>query len=289
MTTVSPSDQRVTASIRQALPTFAAAQAVEIGDVVEGKITEVHKEQIVLTLEPGQSRALLSIGNEANHRGVAMADVRAGLKVGEAVNDLLVVARNAENGILVVAHKAKARQADGNAGLQRLSLSTIQVGQILPARVISVNSQGAYLQVARNVKGRLHKTDMADEFTSENSKVSVGDVIKCCVVKVDSNTHQLDLSTRPSRVNVAGPSKGVFVTDPEVDSLADLKIGATIRGFIKSKSAAGLHVMLGRAVTARVQIREMFDDFVADWQSRFEVGQVVKGKILRCIGSRIPL
>jgi rRNA biogenesis protein RRP5 len=59
-----------------------------------------------------------------------------------------------------------------------------------------------------------------------------------------------------------------------------LKAGQKIRGIVKNITGSGLYVNIGRTVTARVMIKEMFDDYVADWQSKFEVGQVVQGKIL---------
>jgi rRNA biogenesis protein RRP5 len=49
---------------------------------------------------------------------------------------------------------------------------------------------------------------------------------------------------------------------------------------VKNVSPHGLFVALGRTATARVMIKEMFDEFVKDWQSRFEVNQLVSGKIL---------
>jgi rRNA biogenesis protein RRP5 len=80
---------------------------------------------------------------------------------------------------------------------------------------------------------------------------------------VDLGSSQLDLSTRPSRINTPGSSEASAIKDREVDDITSLKVGDQVRGFVKSMSGGGLFVTLGRSVTARVQIKEMFDDVSA--------------------------
>ncbi len=62
----------ITASIRRATPSFdvkiADISAVEIGTNVEGLVTEIHKDNAVLSLKESNIRALLSLKNLANHR-----------------------------------------------------------------------------------------------------------------------------------------------------------------------------------------------------------------------------
>ncbi len=259
VTSIAREQGRLYGSLRQALPGYVAVEAIEIGHIVEGIVTAVHKEQIVLNLEPSQSKALLSMGNEANHRSVALDDLRASLKIGEKLTDLVVLAKSNDTGLFIVGNKPKSG-ASKPVALPRLTLSSIQPGQILPARIISSNPQGAFLQVARNVKGRLHRTDMVDDFEKQPPQHEVGEVVKCYVVKVDLATSQMDLSTRPSRVNTPGSSEASTIKDREVDAATSLKEGDRVRGFVKSIGSAGLFVTLGRSVTARVQIKEMFDD-----------------------------
>jgi transcriptional accessory protein Tex/SPT6 len=48
--------------------------------------------------------------------------------------------------------------------------------------------------------------------------------------------------------------------DREINSVEDLKVGETVRGFVKSIPEHGIFVTLGRWIDARVQIKELFDE-----------------------------
>jgi rRNA biogenesis protein RRP5 len=50
------------------------------------------------------------------------------------------------------------------------------------------------------------------------------------------------------------------VKDREINDIEDVKVGQKLRGFVKNISSGGVYVALGRSVTARVMIKELFDD-----------------------------
>ena len=83
---------RILASIRQASPNYKGAitdiSGVEIGDSVEGVVAEIQKDKVVVTLQPTQVRALLSLNNLANNRGTSAAQLRTSLKVGEKLQSM---------------------------------------------------------------------------------------------------------------------------------------------------------------------------------------------------------
>lgn len=283
ITSVDRDSEKMFASIRQATPSAVANHTVEIDDVVEAEIINVHQDQVVLKLLPSQRRAILALGNLAHHRNVKISSLKTTLKAGEKLEDLVVVAKNDDTGLVIVANKPKSTdgsETTSNGGISKgLTMASLKPGQVLPARVSKKNAQGYFLSIAKNVVGRLHPTDMADDF-AKLPEINQGDIVKCCVVKVDAANRLLDLSTRPSRVDAAGSSGKSVIVDREVEAYSDLKPGQKCRGIVKNIGKTGLYVSLGRTITARVMIKELFDEYVADWQSKFEVGQVVKGKIL---------
>jgi len=281
ITSVDRDTQKLFASIRQALPANIAAAAIQIDDVVSGEVAQIHQDQVVLKLMPSQRKAILALGNLAHHRGIKVADLKTSLKIGEKLEDLVVVVKSEDTGLIIVANKQKPESTGASSKLntQTLNMADLKPGQIVPARVTKKNAQGYFLSITRNVIGRLHPTDMADDY-DKTPEIKQGDIVKCCVIKVDAEARQLDLSTRPSRVDAAASSGKSIITDREIETLTDLKAGQKIRGIVKNITGSGLYVNIGRTVTARVMIKEMFDDYVADWQSKFEIGQVVQGKIL---------
>ncbi|KAL4241734.1 hypothetical protein ABKN59_000784 [Abortiporus biennis] len=269
---------RIVASIRQGAPNYKSAimdiSDVEIGNLVEGVISEVQKDKIMLTLQPSQVRALLSINNLANRRGMAVAQLRASLKVGEKLQDLVVTIRNPEKGFVLVATKPKERPVIDQKGL---NIGTVQPGQHLQGRVLKHIRQGALLKVSSHINGILHPTDTCDDYEAGQPFPSQGTVLEAVVISVDKDKKQLVLSTRLSRLK---PGQVSEVTDKEIRSLDDLKVGSTVRGFIKTVAEHGLFVTIGRNIDARVQIKELFDDFVKDWKSRFTANQLVKGRVV---------
>ncbi|KAI0673370.1 U3 snoRNP-associated protein Rrp5 [Trametes maxima] len=276
---IDPETSRITASIRQASPNFKSAitdiSGVDIGDIVDGVVSDIRKDKAVVTLQPTQVTALLSLTNIANRRAISVAQLRLTLKVGEKLQDLVVTSRNPEKGFVLVATKPKEKEAL----LQKnhLSLDTVQPGQLVGGRVLRHNRHGALIKITNSISGVLHPTDAADDYDSGKPFPAVDSVLKAVVLSVDKERRQLRLSTRMSRLF---PAQNKPVADRELADLSDLKVGDTIRGFIKSIAEHGLFVTLSREIDARVQIKELFDDYVKDWKSRFSVNQLVKGRIL---------
>ncbi|KAJ3550610.1 hypothetical protein NM688_g5035 [Phlebia brevispora] len=279
ITSVEPDTGRIVASIRQAAPNFKSAmmaiEDVEIGHSVEGIITEVQKEKAVVTLHPTQVRALLSLHNLANRRDVTVAQLRTSLKVGDKIQDLVVTLRNPETGFVLIATKPKEKEA--LVQKHTLSIDTVQVGQIVGGRVLRHTRHGALVKLTSHITGMLHPTDTCDDYENGNPFPAAGSIIKAAVIAIDKEKNQLTLSTRRSRMH---PDQEAPILDKEIDHLAQLQVGSSVRGFIKSVAEHGLFVMLGRGIDARLQIKELFDEYVKDWKSRFTANQLVKGRIL---------
>jgi rRNA biogenesis protein RRP5 len=255
---------RITASIQKAASTQPAPAISDlgVGDIVSGSVSEVHKDNVLLSLAPSQAKALLSLNNLANHRNVSVAQLRASLKAGELLNNLIVVSRNQDKGIVIVANRpaAKAPITQGKA----LTIDTVEVGSVVGGRVLRHTRKGALVKLNARITGLLHPTDCSDDFEDEKAFPGVDTILKAVVVEVDKSRNQLILSTRRSRTN---PTLDDMIADPEINGIQDLTPGQTIRGFIKNVSEHGLYVMLGRCVDARVQIRELFDEVCAELRS----------------------
>ncbi|KAJ7596847.1 hypothetical protein C8J56DRAFT_918480 [Mycena floridula] len=274
---VDPEQRRLVASIRQASPTFSTFSSdisgVEISNIVDGVLQDIHADNVVLALEPSKIRALLSLKNLANHRGTSVAQLRAGLKIGEKIETLVVVTRNVEKGFVIVATKPEAKASSSKA----LTMDTVAVGQVVQGRVTRQIRHGSLLKLTGHIGGILHPTDTSDNFETGAPYPASDSIIKAVVTDIDVSKKQLTLSTRPSKMN---PTQSQDIVDREITGIKDLQVGDNIRGFIKSVMDHGVFVTIGREVDARVQIRELFDDYVKEWKGRFETHQLVKGRIL---------
>ena len=245
---------RILASIRQATTntTPPDISAVEVGDSVQGTISDIHKENVLLNLEPSNVRALLSLKNLANRRSSTVAQLRANLRTGEELDDLLVVSRNTEQGFVIVASQPSTKPVPGT-----ISIDTVQLGQIVGGRVIRHDRRGALVKFNGRISGFLHPTDTSDDYETGSPFPNVDSILKAAVIAVDREKKHLTLSTRKSQME---PSESHVVVDPEITSIEDLKPGTFVRGFIKSVAEHGLFVSIGRDLDARVQIKELFDE-----------------------------
>jgi len=255
---MNPETSNIVASVRQAASNFKSAitdiSGVELGNTVEGVVSEIHKDNVIITLQPTQVRALMSLTNLANHRGLSLPQLRVSLKLSDKVERVFVISRNPEKGFVVVAGKPKSKSTVVPKG--PLSIETIQIGQIVGGRVTRHGRNGAHVKITARIGGSLHPTDACDNYDAGIPFPVIDSILKAVVVDVDQQRRLLTLSTRHSRLY---PEQERTVIDREI-KLVDLKAGDTIRGFIRSVADHGLFVMLGREVDARVQIKELFDE-----------------------------
>jgi rRNA biogenesis protein RRP5 len=261
-------DGRITASIRQVVShdIVSDINSIEIGHTVEGSVSEVHKDNAVLTLQPSHIRALLSLKNLANHRGLTLPQLRTGLKVGENLEELVVVTRNAEKAFVIVANKPKPRKAAPLLRGSTITMDSVEVGQLVGGRVTRHTRHGALIKITTNVGGILHATDTSDSFESGISLPGIDAIIKATIIGIDKTKRQLTLSTRRSRMH---PSPDQVIADRGISGIEDIQVGETLRGFIKNIGEHGLFVTIARDVDARVQIRELFDEVVSSFAMAF--------------------
>jgi rRNA biogenesis protein RRP5 len=249
----------ITASIRRAAPSFdiniADISGVEIGTNVEGVVTEIHKDNALLSLKQSNIRALLSLKNLANHRNLSVPQLQTSLKVGEELEELVVVTRNPEKGIVIVANRPKTKPTLEQKKV--LTMETIEIGQLVGGRVLRHFHSGTVLKFSGKITGTLHPTDASDDYETGVPFPALDSIVKAAVISFDKDKKQLVVSARASRTQ---PEDHLPIVDREINGIEDLKVGETVRGFVKSIPKHGLFVTLGRSIDARVQIKELFDE-----------------------------
>jgi rRNA biogenesis protein RRP5 len=291
---------KIFASMRQGRQGSSAPagsiDSVEVGNVLSGEVVAMHDANIVLSLLPSRAKALISLAMLARHKGTDVDTLRTEITKGSVLSDLVVVSKNAAKELVIVGLlPSKAANASSpEAHLNNLTFDKMVVGQRLQGRVSSRAMGGLIVQLSRTIRGRVSKTELADDY-DQLKEPATGSFVQCVVLSIDSDNHRAELSLRPSRQDVAAAK----VRDVAVNSIEELCPGQNIRGYVKNIANHGVFVELGYGVTARVQIKvstlremvlrkqltkfcriqELFDEFVKDWKPRFTVGKLVEGKI----------
>ncbi|GAA6018426.1 hypothetical protein JCM11491_006993 [Sporobolomyces phaffii] len=300
---VDRSNSRIIASVRQVdnpstsnarvQNTSAEVDSIDIGTIVSGTISALHDTNIVLSLVPSGVKALISFPTLARHRALSVDDLRLTLEKGQTIEDLVVVSKNADKGFVIVGlvpSKSQAPAAALSSSASAISstgitIATLSTSTVYTGKIHSKIPTGLLVQISKTVRGRVALTEMGDDFEQVSralaSDFAPGRQVRCVVLSKDEQSRRVDLSLRASRASAVEGNAVQDVRDGAIDKIDDVpKVGSTVRGFVKNVANHGLFVALGSEITARVQIKELFDEYVKDWQPRFSVGQVVEGKIV---------
>ncbi|EKD20395.1 uncharacterized protein L3040_004320 [Drepanopeziza brunnea f. sp. 'multigermtubi'] len=164
-----------------------------------------------------------------------------------------------------------------------ITLKSLSKGMVVTGKVTKSTERHIMVQLSDNLSAPVNLTDLADDYSeADPTKYSKGEIVRVCVVDVDLPNKKIRLSTRPSRVL----SSSLEVKDPEISEISQLKPNDIVRGFIKNITEAGLFINLGGKVDALVKVADLSDSFIKDWQSEYEVDQLVKGKVIGIDKSR---
>ncbi|ORX93442.1 nucleic acid-binding protein [Basidiobolus meristosporus CBS 931.73] len=152
----------------------------------------------------------------------------------------------------------------------------VKTGTSLIGRVASVKPTGLNVQLSKNVFGRVGMTDIFDAYVPEPLKQFKKDqYVKCHVLAVDAQNHQIDLSLRTSYFD-----QSIEAVDPQIQGIEQVEVNSVIRGYIKNINDNGCFVSLSRNIAGRVKISEISDAFVKEWKTEVKVGQLVTARVL---------
>ena len=160
---------------------------------------------------------------------------------------------------------------------ETLTFENLSKGMVVAGKVTKVIESHIMVQLSSAVSGPVYLTELADNFDeADPSKHSKNDIIRVCILDIDTPNKKLMLSTRPSRVL----NSSLAVEDREISCVSQVKANEVLRGFINNVSDKGLFVSLGGNVNAYIRISDLSDSFLKDWKSHFQVDQLVKGKVI---------
>lgn len=150
----------------------------------------------------------------------------------------------------------------------------VKVGDVVPAIVLKVFPSNLIVKIGEDLNASAFITDLADKYT-DNLPETFSDhsLVFAKVTEVDNSNKKVYVTLRKSEL----ADKEVEAEDPVIN---EAKIGDVVRGFVKNVSDAGLFVSLSRTLLARVQIKNLSNDFLKDWKKYFTVNQLVRGKII---------
>lgn len=131
----------------------------------------------------------------------------------------------------------------------------------------AVNS--ALLELSNGCSARVSICDLDDDFSS----LQVGSNVSGAVVG-DGSLGIVDVSLRAADI-------AALPVVADVPTLSSVRPGDVLRGFVSVISHKGCLITVSRSLTVRALVRNLSDDFIADFISAFPPGKRVECKVTR--------
>jgi small subunit ribosomal protein S1 len=149
-------------------------------------------------------------------------------------------------------------------------LSTLEVGQTLPATITSIQAYGAFADIG-GVDGLIHVSDLAWERVKHPADVvKEGQQVMVKVLKIDQ-------SQDPPKI---GLGMRQTLENPAVAARASLKEGETVQGRVTKIMPFGAFVELSPGIEGLVHISELSHERVHDVRQAVKADEIVPVKIL---------
>ena len=198
-----------------------------------------------------------------------LADLEANFPVGSALKAQVISVDVDKNRLDLTAKTSGAAS--------QLTLKELSRGMILPGRVTKTSERQVLVQLSDNIVGAVSLIDLSDNYAKADPMVfQKNEIVRVCVVDVDSPNKRILLSLRPSKVL----SSLLPVEDREITSPHQLHVNDVVRGFICNVADTGIFVTLGHGVTAFVRVSNLSDAYIKEWKDEFQRDQLVRGKII---------
>ncbi|KAI0389319.1 nucleic acid-binding protein [Xylariaceae sp. FL0594] len=267
-----------------------ALKNLKIGDIVSAKVLQKTEDDVHLELEGSSLKALLSLG-QLTDRPSKNASSLKGIRVGQTLNELLVLDKNESRRSIALSKKPSLIEAS-KEGKLLTSLDQARIGDIRQGFVKNITVTAAFVQFPGQLTALLPKTKLPKE---EQDKPDFGlKKYQSIAVKIDSIDRENGRLVVASPEFSAKPSKDSKTpvaeklenpVDETLTSTADLAIGKVTKAKIASVKSSQLNVRLADNVQGRVDISQVFDT----WEkiahpkaplSGFKAGTVIDVRVL---------
>jgi small subunit ribosomal protein S1 len=245
---------------RQGTVQKAEWESLEVGQVVEARCTGVNKGG--LEMEVCNHRAFMPAG-QVDIRHIAELSVFVGEKMPCEVTEV-----DRPRGRIILSRR---KTIEGERAHKRTeTLATLEVGQILPATITSIQAYGAFADIG-GVDGLIHVSDLAYERIKHPSEVvKEGQQVQVKVLKIDD-------SQQPPKI---GLGLKQLMENPAVAVRNSLKAGETASGRVTKIMPFGAFVELAPGVEGLIHISELSHDRVHDVRKVVRPDEIVTVKIL---------
>lgn len=299
---VTPETGRMTVSCRE--PT-SSNQSIETtlaslvpGTLVTGKVFEKSEDDLLLRLKESGVIARLSIDHISDGSLRKRKSALAKIRVGQDLQDLLVLEARAKQRIVIVSNRSSLLRASNDGSLLK-SFGSLKEGATVTGLVANITRDGIFVSFADGISGLIPKSQVPIE------SQAVADFGVILLQPIAAKVSSIDYRNSPPRfwltmregttapgvssVKTNGASQGpgdlIDPVDSSLKSISDLEVGKITKARIVSVKDTQINVELAKGVQGRIDVSAIFDDWdeIKDRKRplhTFSAKQVVDVKVL---------
>lgn len=234
---------------------------LEVGQVVEARCTGMNKGGLEMEV--------------AHHKGfmpAGMVDLRHVPDISVFIGEKFpceIMELNKDKNRLILSRKAVL--VAERAGKREELLAQLEVGQIRPATIISLQPYGAFADLG-GVDGLIHISDIAhDRIKHPSDVLKEGEIVQVKIKKIDRDQQPVKISL----------SRKETMNDPLAQAVTTVSTGDTVTGKITRITEFGAFVELAPGVEGLVHISEVSHDRIPSVDKVLKRDEVVTCKVLQ--------
>ncbi|KAF4120354.1 rRNA biogenesis protein RRP5 [Geosmithia morbida] len=263
----------------------AALKKLQVGDLVNGKVTQKTEDQVYVELADGGLKAMLPVGHLTDKSMSKNQFAMKRINVGQSLSELMVIEKDDKRRVIILTQKHSLVDASKNKKLLT-TFEDAKVGAIVSGFVRNITQTAVFVQFGAHLLALLPKSRLpAETHTKSDFGFHKNQSIEVKIISVIPDLHRIMVAL-PSATDDEEPTskKASHKAAPAPDD--NLTEGSITKVKVSSIKETQMNVqVLNSEVQGRIDISQVFDswdeiDNAKEPLTKFHRGQVLRAKVL---------
>jgi len=234
--------------------------------IITATVTSIADSFVIALLEKGYEALL-----HRKELPFQVQDLKERFKIGDKL-DVRIISVDPENNQVRLSMREFSRGKPQGKDVSQFA--NFNSAEFIPGKVVKLTSYGAFVNVADNVDGMVHISQISPDKNVERveDELSVGQDVQVRIVSCDVASGKLELSMVPPK---ASPRKNA-----DVSAFAEIPTTQFIPGKVSGITNAGAFVSIGEGVDGFLHIGQIQEERTENVTDVLQVGQDVDVRIV---------
>ncbi|KAG5439396.1 hypothetical protein PCANB_001970 [Pneumocystis canis] len=235
---------------------------VEISEKCHGRIDMTQIYNSIEEIEdPKNPLKIFKVNQKINVKVIGYHDTRN--------HRFLPITHRSSNIHKILELTARSKDLKGETS-PLLTLNDIDIDSIQMAFVNNIFQDCIWVNLSPNIKGRINILDISDNIDvlqNISEHIQIGSAVQCKIIKINTETNQLNLSIRALNSNYLSNYNSVVV-------------GSILPGRIIKILETGFIVQIGENIIGRIYLTDIDDKYDMNLTKKYQKNQIIKVSVL---------